>query len=120
MEMIAIILSGLALLAAITVFVLFVQEKKRNEKQRADSLVEKAKGYEEELRYKAAISQEMDKLVTRICNLEKGIVPDFEEAKAAANAVNDFNRGLSNILGFDPLEEAKKAREKAMYGGEVE
>jgi len=120
MEIISVILSGLALLAAFTILILFTREKKRNEKQRAEILVEKAKSYEEELKYKTAIAEEMGKFAERIYNLENGIVPDFEEAKAAANAVNDFNRGLSNILGFDPLEEARKAREKAMYGGEVE
>lgn len=42
--------------------------------------------------------------------MEKGIVPDYEEAKAAANSLNDFNRGISNLLGFDPMESLKAAR----------
>jgi hypothetical protein len=45
-------------------------------------------------------------------------VPDFEEAKQAARAVDDFNKGLSNILGFDPMESLQRERQKAQLGGE--
>ena len=120
MEIITVILSGLALLAATMCLFLTVQEKKRSKEQRAAALVEKAKDYQEELRYKAAVSDEMRKMVKRICDLEKGIVPDFEEAKSAANAVNDFNRGINNILGFDPFEALQKQRQKEAYGEETE
>jgi hypothetical protein len=48
--------------------------------------------------------------------LEKGVVPDFEQAKAAANAVNDFNKGISNILGFDPMTALVEAQKKERYG----
>lgn len=48
----------------------------------------------------------------RVKNLEAGIVPDFEEAKTAVNAVNEFNRGLSSIMGYDPMEAARKRREE--------
>lgn len=116
MEIITMILSGLALLAATVSLILTVQEKKRNEKQRADSLVDKAKAYEEDLRYKAAASAEREKLAVRIENLEKGIVPDFEEAKKAVSSVNDFNRGLNNILGFDPFDALEKQRNRAQEG----
>ena len=50
--------------------------------------------------------------------LEKGVVPDFEQAKAAANAVNDFNNGISNILGFDPMTALAEAQKKERYGDE--
>lgn len=103
MEILAITLSGLALLAAGVLSVLFVQEKKRNEKQRADALAEYAKGYKE--------------LLERIDNLEKGIVPDFEEAKSAVKAVDEFNRGLSNIMGFDPMEALQRDRLRAQGKG---
>lgn len=103
MEIIAITLSGLALLAAGVLSVLYVQEKKRNEKQRADALVEYAKGYKE--------------LLERIENLEKGIVPDFEEAKSAVKAVDEFNRGLSNIMGFDPMEALQRDRLRSQGKG---
>lgn len=45
--------------------------------------------------------------------LENGSVPDFEKAKEAANAVNDFNAGISGILGFDPMAVIRKQRESA-------
>lgn len=46
----------------------------------------------------------------RIQKLESGIVPDFEGAKAAVKAVNDFTTGLANIMGYDPMYAARKAR----------
>ena len=86
----AIILSSLALLAALASF---AAETKRSQKQ------------------KIALAQ-FDK---RLQDLEKGVVPDFEKAKAATEAVNDFNAGISGILGFDPHEVLKKQRRE---GGE--
>lgn len=171
MEIITMILSGLALLAAIVSLILTVQEKKRSEKQRAAMVdyigkeceavsaaaakyVDKVRNEvlndisgrltEEELslrenlnkefesinksleflhqKAKKAEKLEMDfgEIRKHVEDLEKGIVPDFEEAKAAAKAVDSFNRGISGILGFDPLEAAKKNREREMFGGEVE
>lgn len=86
----AIILSSLALLAALAIF---AAETKRSREQRT------------------ALA-EFDK---RLKDLERGVVPDFEKAKAAAEAVNDFNAGISGILGFDPHEVLKKQRQD---GGE--
>lgn len=51
-------------------------------------------------------------MLRRVENLEKGIVPDFEQAKAAAQAVDNFNAGLSGILGFDPIETARRQRKE--------
>ena len=48
----------------------------------------------------------------RIGRLEQGIVPDFEEALRAVNAVNDMNKGIANIFEFDPLEALKKSRQE--------
>ena len=64
-------------------------------------------------------STKVDNLSTKVDNLEKGIVPDYEEALAAKNSVDEFNRGLSAIMGFDPMEAVKKSREQRKYGGEV-
>ena len=44
----------------------------------------------------------------------------YEQAKAAANAVNDFNRGITNILGFDPVSALKKEQQRERLGGDVE
>lgn len=61
----------------------------------------------------------IDNLLTRVDKLEQGIVPDYEEALAAKNSVDEFNRGLSAIMGYDPMAVARKAREDRQYGGEV-
>ena len=125
MLIIAIILSGLALLAATVCLILLIQEKKRNQKRNAalidyvdNTIVDEKKAILFDL--KEEIYAECNKLISRIENLEKGIVPDFEEAKQAARAVDDFNKGLSNILGFDPIESLQRERSKAQYGGEIE
>lgn len=57
------------------------------------------------------IREDVEKLATAVSNLEQGIVPDFEEAKKAAKAVNDFNTGISAIMGYDPMEARRKMRE---------
>lgn len=48
----------------------------------------------------------------RIEKLEQGVIPDYNEALKAVNAVNDMNSGITNILGFDPLEALKKGRQE--------
>lgn len=58
-------------------------------------------------------------LEARVEALEHGVVPDFEEAKKAAEAVNDFNKGLSAIMNFDPMAEAKRARNEENAKGGV-
>ena len=47
-------------------------------------------------------------------NLMDGVIPDYNEALAAKQAVDNFNLGLSAIMGFDPLEAAKKTRNERM------
>lgn len=94
MQAVCFILSGLALLAAIFDLFLLEREKKRNEKRNA-AMVQ---------------LYQRDALVERLDKLEAGVVPDYEAAKQATDAVNDFNYGLSNILGYDPIENARKAR----------
>lgn len=63
--------------------------------------------------FKAAIdlAEEVRKLRSRVKELENGVVPGFEEAKAAVKAVNDFNVGLSAIMGYDPMAAMKKSRD---------
>lgn len=57
------------------------------------------------------IADEVRKLRTRVSELENGVVPGFEEAKAAVKAVNDFNIGLSAIMGYDPMQAIRKGRD---------
>lgn len=138
MEYITMIMSGLALLAATVSLFISVREKKRNQKRNADmvnyidvgnkNLVDAIELKEEVLlsKIKGAFdaiwkySTEFDKLSTRVDKLEQGIVPDYQEAIAAKNSVDEFNRGLSAIMGYDPMEVARKAREERHYGGEVD
>ena len=109
MTIFAIILSSLALLAATISVFLVLDERKRNKKrntallQYVDSkIAEKTQGFED-----------------RIKALEDGVVPDYEKAKAAANAVNDFNDGISGILGFDPYKALQAQRDAANGGDKV-
>lgn len=48
----------------------------------------------------------------RVADLENGIIPDFEQAKEAVKSVNDFNKGISAIMGYDPFEARRKAQEE--------
>lgn len=124
MEMIALIISGLALLAAGVCLYLLVREKKSSKEQRAamcqmvDSALAEAKAFAkkmitEETEHRVQVC---DSLVARICKLEQGITPDYEKAKEAVNAVNSFNQGISNILGFDPKEALIAQRQKERMG----
>lgn len=49
-------------------------------------------------------------------DLKNGIVPDYEKAKAATRAMNDFNTGIAQIMGYDPMAVIKRERSKG--GGE--
>ena len=119
MILFATILSGLALLAASVCLVMTTKEKKRSKKRNAalvryvDKTAFQASRNAMEYTEKAA-----KEFLSRVEKLEKGVVPDFEQAKAAANAVNDFNKGISNILGFDPMAALAEAQKKERYGDE--
>ena len=65
-------------------------------------------------------STKIDILSTKVDNLEKGIVPDYNEALKAKESVDMFNEGISNLLNYDPVDAAKKLRKQAMFGTEVE
>lgn len=112
MQMIALVMSGLALLAASVSLLMSVIEKKRSKKRNAAML-----DYVTATVNRGIQSSGFD---SRIQKLEQGITPDYEQAKAAANAVNDFNRGITNILGFDPVSALKKEQQRERLGGDVE
>lgn len=66
----------------------------------------------------ASARSECAMLEPRIRKLEDGVIPNYEEAKKAAKAVDDFNIGLSAIMNFDPMAAARKARdERNVKGG---
>lgn len=95
-------MGGLALLAAICCVVTTMRNEKHN-KERNAALIQHTKDLEK-------------RLADRLEPLEKGIVPDYEQAKAAAVAVNDFNRGIANILEFDPMAALRTDRQKKEMG----
>ncbi|HBJ17799.1 MAG TPA: hypothetical protein DIT87_00370 [Clostridiales bacterium] len=65
-------------------------------------------------------AESLRKLNDRVGVLEQGLSPDYEAAKEAVKSVNDFNLGISGILGFDPMEAARKSRQNERMGGEAE
>lgn len=112
MEIISMIMSGLALLAVAAITAVVVAEKKRSQKRNA-AVAELTCRVEELVLRK---TKELDEKVKR---LEEGVVPDYESARRAADAVNDFNKGISSILGFDPHEAWQKEKQKEHMGGDV-
>lgn len=57
------------------------------------------------------LQEELKLQQERIGKLESGVCADYEKAKKAAEAMNDFNDGISNILNFDPASYLKERRE---------
>ena len=112
MQIITLILSGLALLAASVSLLMSVVEKKRSTKRNAAML--------DFVTATVNCAIQSSGFDSRIQKLEHGITPDYEQAKVAANAVNDFNRGITNILGFDPVSALKKEQQRERLGGDVE
>jgi hypothetical protein len=119
MILIATVLSGLALLAASMALVLVIQEKKRNQKRSAATC-----DYVEN-ECNAAIKASMKytdsgfkELALKLKDLEDGIVPNYEDAKRAADSLNDFNRGIASIMGFDPFEALQKEQARNRTGVE--
>lgn len=121
MEIVTMILSGLALLAASVCLILLIQEKKRNQKrnttalQYADAAAQKVLALaksEAHTAAEAAYKNACEQFEKRVSDLEKGISPDYNEALAAKQAVDDFNMGISAILNFDPMAAMKKSREE--------
>ena len=118
MEIISLIFSGLALLAAMACLVLVIRNEKRSEKRRA-ALIDYVDT--ENLELGSQFHQYVDEkfsgeVIEKIKKLEAGITPDYEQAKIAADAVNSFNRGITNILGFDPVAALQTERKKESLG----
>lgn len=117
-----IVLSSLALLAAGANLILFFVEKKRDTARR-QAMLDYVNNQcectieENETFVKEYVDKNLEKVGARIeqqqSDIEKlknGVCPNYEAALAAANAVNDFNAGISAIMNFDPLEAARKRR----------
>jgi urease accessory protein UreF len=119
MALISMIVSGLALLAASVCLCLLMQEKKRNQKQKADACnyadacMSGAKAYAEELLERFKTGGEWEKAVAataeeKIADAVNEICNKMSESYFSA----DINAGLGNILGFDPYASLQKQREK--------
>ena len=133
MEIIALIVSGLALLAASVCLCLLVHEKKRNQERNA--AMPKYVGIECEAVSKAAgaYTEELcAKLAGEITELRNRTDPEAVRRAAEeilAQAVNDvcekiaepygghdFGLGINNIMNFDPRESIARQREKERTG----
>lgn len=124
MVILALIIGSLALVAASVSILLTAIERKRNRKQNA-AYVETMRAVVQEHRkameeYIVHQTGTCEKRVADICrefesrlsDLEGGVIPDYEKAKAAAKAVNDFSAGISGILGFDPMTALQSSRKQ--------
>ena len=115
----ATVMSGLALLAAGVSLVLTIQEKKRSQKRNA-AVCDYVNAECSSVLQKAGerIKECIDKVEDRLKDLEAGVIPDYEEARKAANAMNDFNKGVANIWGFDPIAALKREQTAGKTGEE--
>ena len=100
--MISVIISSLALLAALVCVAVTLTAERRNQKRKAACI--------------HYVDKTAEMILEKIGALENGVVPDFEKAKEAANAVNNFNAGITGILGFDPYHAIRAQREENSGG----
>ena len=124
MQIIAMILSGLALLAAGVSLILIIREKKRNEERSAafdrykntmlqyvdkkfESLQADMKKYTDE-----SITRKVDPVLKKV----ESIGDDLMNANTSFQ--DQLGQTLSNIMAFDPMESQRKARMRAMGMGE--
>lgn len=119
MVLIAMIVSGLALLAACVCLGLLVQEKKRNQERNAAAVrhtevcMESAQKYAHKLLGDFMSGGEWEKAVA--ATAEKKIAEAVNEIcgkMTDAYFSNDFNSNLGNILGFDPYASLEAQRRK--------
>ena len=123
MDLIPMIFSGLALLAAFLCLILLLQEKKRTEKRNVAMLqlieTECRKIGNEDYEQRLKMNVRIQNLNENVEKLMKGIVPDYNEAVEAKKAVDTFSRDITNLLNFDPMAAAREARIRRRNGGEV-
>lgn len=128
-----IVLSSLALLAAAVNITLILVDKKRESMRRqalldyinnvaygtledaedhANLLFEKActQFKNENTALASKIERRLDEQRTEIEKLKSGSEPDYQQAMAAAKAVNDFNSSIISIMNFDPIEAVRRSR----------
>lgn len=124
MQIIAMILSGLALLAAGVSLILIIREKKRNEERSAafelwkksfrqyvDAKAEATLNYAKS-HVDKAIGEKVDPVLKKV----ESIGDDLMNANTSFQ--DQLGQTLSNIMAFDPMEAQRKARLRAMGMGE--
>jgi hypothetical protein len=106
MEIAILIFSCIALCAS--AFSVFFTMQERNERKRQCKAV---------LDYVDRIVEDIN---PKLEDLTKGVVPEYEAAKAAADATNEFHRGIANILNYNEIDALRRVREAEANGGEAE
>jgi hypothetical protein len=129
----SIIIGSLALLAAVANIIIILVDKKREAVRRqalldyinnmGDGTLEAAEDFviqriekaaeankNENTAFRVAIEERLAKQHADIDALKVGAEPDYQQAVAAAKAVNDFNAGIISILNYDPMEVARRSR----------
>lgn len=132
------IVSCLALLAAVANIILFFAEKKRVNKRHStmvdfvtaecEAVSKAAAMYIEEVA-EAKVKESSELIMTEVDSvgrkiarrferneeeikkLKAGTIPDYETALSAAKAVNDFNAGISAIMNYDPIAAVRAQRQ---------
>lgn len=66
------------------------------------------------------VNNAVSPLKSAVEDITKGIVPDYEEARRAAEATNEFHRGIANILNYNEMDALRRMREADQSGNEVE
>lgn len=120
------ILCSLALTAALVCAVMTASERKRSREQRAlvhedvNRLVREYRALAEKLETQLGQrlaeqnegwTQALRQLQEQVDSLSSGAVPDYEKARAAAKAVDDFHTGIANVLNFDPYQAMRKSND---------
>lgn len=124
MQIIAMILSGLALLAAGVSLILIIREKKRNEEWSAafdrykNTMLQYVDKKFEPLQ--ADMKKYTDESITRkVDSVLKKVESIGDDLMNANTSFQDqLGQTLSNIMAFDPMESQRKARLRAMGMGE--
>lgn len=119
MEMIALIVSGLALLAAGVCLYLTMREKKRNQERNADvcnysdAVLAEAKEFAKKLlespEHTEAVRKAAEEIVAQAVN-------EVCEKIAAPYTENNFGLGINCIMNYDPRVALEKQRAKERVG----
>ena len=94
-----IILSELLIIAALIASVLGLRHRMNEFLKISFDYTDKMQELMQEL-----LKEQIFLIGKRVDACEKGITPDYDKAKEAANALNAFNDSISAILGYDPYK----------------